>query len=98
MAKSRVVGSIRPVMAGVREVLKSEKVASMLGEQAEKAAARCNALCDPQMRSAGAEYVAETVQRGYTAGGLVSVGGAEGGKFARIDNYRNNTLKKGCGV
>lgn len=94
MARVRV----RSNMAGVREVLKSPGVAAMLGAQAEKAAARCNALCDPQMRRAGAEYVAETVQRGYTAGGLVRVAGAEDGKFARIDNYRNNTLRKGCGV
>lgn len=89
---------VRANLAGVREVLKSDSVASMLGEQAARAAARCNALCDPRMRRAGAEYVAETVQRGYTAGGLVRIGGADDGKFARIDNYRNNTLKKGCGI
>lgn len=95
MARSvRVKASLR----GVRAVLKSDGVASMLGEQAARAAARCNALCDPRMRRAGAEYVAETVQRGYTAGGLVRTGGAEDGKFARIDNARNNTLRKGCGV
>lgn len=89
---------VRHLKRGVREVLKSDGVAAMLGGQAERAAVRCNALCDPQLRRAGAEYVAETVQRGFTAGGLVRVGGEGGGKFARIDNYRNNTLKKGCGV
>lgn len=89
---------VRILLAGVREVLKSEGVAAMLGSQAAKAAARCNALCDPQLKRAGAEYVSETVQRGFTAGGLVRIGGAEDGKFARIDNHRNNTLKKGCGV
>ena len=94
----RLAGDIKPVMSGVRSVLKSAPVASMLGRQAAKAAARCNALCSPQMRKAGARYDSAAVQRGYTAGGLVYASGAEDGKFARIDNYRNNTLKKGCGV
>ena len=89
---------VRAQLRGVREVLKSDGVASMLGGQAERAAAHCNSLCDPQLKRAGARYVAETVQRRFTAGGLVRVGGEEDGKFARIDNYRNNTLKKGCGV
>lgn len=96
MAK-RVLG-LRPVMAGVRGVLKSQAVAEMLGSQAARAADRCNALCDPKLRRAGARYDSEQVQRGYTAGGLVYISGADNGRLAGIDNARNNTLKKGCGA
>lgn len=85
-------------MAGIREVLKSPGVEQMLGRQAEKAAARCNALCDPKLKKQGARYEAASVQRGYTAGGLVYVAGAKNGRLAGIDNARNNTLKKGCGI
>lgn len=87
-----------PVMSGVREVLKSPGVTAMLGEQAAKAAARCNAMCDPGLKRAGARYDAATVRRGYTAGGLVYESGAENGRLAGLDNARNNTLRKGCGV
>lgn len=90
----RLKGNVRAVTSGVREVLKSDGVAAMLGAQAEAAARRANAMCSPQMRKAGAEYVAEVVQRGYTAGGRVSAGN----RFARIDNYRNNTMKKATGL
>lgn len=96
MARAKV--SIRHIDAGVREILKSEGVANLLGQQAAKAASRCNGLCDPALRSAGARYDSEIVQRGYTAGGLVYVSGAKDGRLAGIDNARNNTLKKGCGV
>lgn len=89
---------VTPVMAGVREVLKSPGVAALLGEQAAKAAARCNAMCDPGLKRAGARYEAATVQRGYTAGGLVFESGAENGRLAGLDNARNNTLRKGCEV
>ncbi len=89
---------VKPVMNGVREVLKSPGVTEMLESQAKVAAARCNQMCSAQMRNAGAEYVASTKTLKYSAAGLVSCGGEEDGKFARIDNYRNNTLKKGCGI
>ena len=89
---------VEPVMGGVREVLHAPGVAALLGQQAAKAAARCNAMMDPQMRKAGGLYESEVVSRGFTAGGRVYVSGAESGKFARIDNYRHNTLRKGCGT
>lgn len=96
MGRAKV--QIRHVNAGVREVLKSDGVAQMLGAQAQKAAARCNAMCDKGLYRAGARYDAGIVQRRYTAGGLVYVSGAKSGRLAGIDNARNNTLKKGCGI
>lgn len=99
LAKVRV-GRIRHLKRGVRAVLKSDGVAALLGAQAARAAARCNSLCDPELRRGGARYSSETVQRGYTAGGLVYAAGSddEARRLTRIDNFRNNTLKKGCGV
>lgn len=88
------LGRVVPVMGGVRQVLKSSGVASMLGAQAARAAARANSMCESQMKRAGARYASETVQRGYTAGGLVY----PANKFARIDNYRHNTMKKATGA
>lgn len=89
---------IRHVDSGVRAVLKSDGVKAMLESQAAAAAARCNALCDPALRRAGARYESKGVQRGYTAGGLVYEAGERDGRLAGLDNLRNNTLKKGCGL
>ena len=86
------------IPSGVRAVLKSDGVAGMLGQQAERAAARCNALCDPALRRGGARYEASVKQMGFTAGGVVRPAGAKDGLLARIDNARNNTMKKGCGL
>lgn len=94
MAKSRVVGSIQPVMAGVREILKCDAVASMLGEQAVKSAERCNRLYSLGSTPSVDPYGSKTVVRGYTAGGLVYTATSLGAR----DNLANNTLKKGCGV
>ena len=84
----------RPVVtaipSGVRAVLKSDGVAAALGRQAASAAARCESMAAVP----GAQYVGEAVQRGYTAGGLVRV--ANGA--AKVDNLRNNTLRKGVGI
>lgn len=86
---------VRSNLRGVRKVLKSPGVASMLGRQAERAAKRCNALCPGRQGRAGAEpYGSKVVQRGYTAGGLVFTAT----KLGVRDNLDNNTLKKGCGV
>ena len=91
---------VRILLTGVREILHSPGVYEMLGSQAKKAAARCNAMCDPELKKGGARYETTPVSRGYTAGGLVYIGGAddEARKLTSIDNHRNNTLKKGCGV
>lgn len=86
---------VRANIAGVREVLKSDGVAKLLGGQAEKAAERCNALYSIHPRSPRvAPYGSKVVQRGYTAGGLVFTATDLGAE----DNLRNNTLKKGCGI
>ena len=85
---------VRLVPSGHRAVLKSDGVARMLGAQAAAAAARCNAMCDPGFRRSGAEYASDTVQRGYTAGGVVFCKTREAG----LDNLKNNTLKKGVGI
>lgn len=88
------MGRIQPVMGGVRSVLKSEGVAQMLGVQAQRAAARCCSLYSLKGTPTVTPYVAEIVQRGYTAGGLVRVNSPS----AVVDNRRNNTLRKGCGI
>lgn len=88
----------RPVMGGVRATLKDPAVQSMLHQAAASRASRCNALCDPGLRRLGAEYEVVDQIRGYTAVSLVVASGARDGEYARIDNFRNNTLKKGCGV
>lgn len=98
MARSFKVGKIYPVMDGVREVLNSSGVQSMLRSQTESAAARCNAIMEPQLAHAGGEYVATMKFVKNVNCGRVGVGGAENGKFALIDNGRHNTLKKGCGI
>lgn len=99
MASGVKFGRIRHIKGGVREVLKSPGVCSLLGQQAQRAAGRCNALCDPSLRKGGAHYSSEVVQRGYTAGGLVFIDGDDEERMlGRIDNYRHNTLKKGCGI
>lgn len=89
---------VSSIESGVIEVLKSDGVRSMISSQAEKAASRCNAMMQPQLAHAGGRYEASTKDMHYLVGGVVSCGGADGGKFARIDNYRQNTLKKGCGI
>lgn len=91
-------GKFYPVMSGIREVLNSSGVQSMLMSQTNKAAANCNAMMQSQLKHAGGEYVASTKFIKNVNCGLVSVGGAQNGKFAKIDNYRQNTLKKGCGA
>lgn len=86
---------VKAHLPGVREVLKSDGVAAMLGKQAEKAAARCNALYSIHPRHPTIQpYGSKIVQRGYTAGGLVFTATDLGAK----DNLKNNTLKKGCGI
>lgn len=94
----RLDGRVKPVMGGVWDVLKSSGVRSLVASQANKAAARCNAMMDPQLKKAGGLYEASTKELAFVVAGKVSVAGAESGKFAVIDNRRNNTLKKGCGI
>lgn len=91
----RLVGKVVPVMSGVNAVLKSEGVAAMVNAQGERAAARCNAMAQRLKRMKQApRYEAEPVQTRYVAASRVHIANGE----AYVDNLRNNTLKKGCGV
>lgn len=90
---ARVV-NLQPIIGGIRETLKSAPVEEMCGEAARRAAARCNAMYSLQTRPRIEPYGSKTVQRGYTAGGLVYCAT----KLGAIDNLKYNTLKKGCGV
>lgn len=85
-------------MSGVRETLSSGAVQAMLLNQAKAAAGRCNSLCDPALRRRGAEYAAMEKKGMYTALALVYCSGKKDGEYARIDNWKHNTLKKGCGA
>lgn len=86
---------VRANLAGVREVLKSPGVESLLAGQAERAAARCNALYSGHPASPDVPpYGSKVVRRGFTSGGLVFTATGLGAR----DNLRNNTLRKGCGV
>lgn len=91
----RLVGKVRPVMSGVNAVLKSDGVAALINAQGERAAARCNAMAErlPRMQD-DPLYESEPVQTRYVAAARVHIANGE----AAVDNYRNNTLKKGCGV
>lgn len=76
---------------GGTEVLKSAQ--SLVNEQAERMAAACNAIAQPVHGRTG-QYVAEPKALSYTAGAVVKSADV----YAAIDNQRNNTLKKGCGL
>lgn len=95
---AKYVKNLKYIDAGGREILKSSGVKSLLRSLGQKGASRCNALCDPQLKKEGARYDCEIVERAYVAAARIHVSGAEDGDLAAIDNYRNNTLKKGCGI
>lgn len=89
---------VRHLQAGVRECLKQPGVEGLLLKQAQAAAGRCNSMMSRDLAARGAEYAAERKPLGYSSGAVVRCGGAYGGYLAAIDNAKNNTLKKGCGV
>lgn len=80
-------------VAGVRAVLKSAGVRSLLSREVKDAQARCNAAYSlgtmPRVEPYGSNVEAHRV----TAVGRVWTRT----KLARIDNLKNNTLKKGTG-
>lgn len=85
--------SVKVNQAGVRSVLKSPGVRSLLGREAEAAQARCNAAyslsTDPRVEPYGSnveDHRVAAVGRVWTRT-----------KLARVDNLKNNTLKKGSG-
>lgn len=95
---AKYVKNLKYIDKGGRAILKSTGVKELISQQGEKAAAKCNTLCSEDMKAAGARYDCRTVYRSYVVAAQVYVSGEEDGKFARIDNLRNNTLKKGCGI
>lgn len=97
MARARV----RPVLAGVSEVLKSPGVQRLLSQQGERATARCNSMYRTNhierqhgFEPHGAPYAHHPKMLRYTAGEVVHVASRAGG----LDNLRHNTLRKGCGI
>ncbi len=92
--KVKLVGKVRYLPAGGSEVLRQPGVVSLLRQQAESAAARCNSMAHLGHASTAPAY--EAVQKGvrYFDGYVVRTANAE----AAIDNRVHNTLKKGCNV
>lgn len=85
---------VEPVMSGVRAVLKSQGVTSLVEQQGRKAASRCNSMAQQTSHMSRApSYGCETVSMRYLNAARVYVANGE----AHVDNLRNNTLKKGCG-
>lgn len=80
-------------MAGVRDVLRQQGVASLLEGQAQRAASRCNSLYALDTEPYTDPYGSGVVTLAHNAAGVVYTRT----KMGRIDNMKNNTLKKGCG-
>lgn len=86
---------LEPYLPGINEVMKQPGVASLIAAQGERAAARCNAMAR-EYRGTGEEpvYGSEQVTKRYVAAAVVYAAN----RAAGLDNLKNNTLKKGCGV
>ena len=86
---------LTPYLPGINEVLKSDGVVKRINQQGAKAAERCNAMAQNFSHKEGLpEYKSAPVMKSFVAASLVYTANAEAG----LDNLRNNTLKKGCGV
>lgn len=79
--------------AGVRSVLKSAGVRSLLDREVRAAQARCNAAYGLSTSPRVEPYGSNVEGHRVTAVGRVWTRT----KLARIDNLKNNTLKKGTG-
>ena len=90
MANKAKLVDLKPYMPGINDILRSRKLDSLLEEVASKKTARCNKRAQIE----GAEYAYEIVSRKYVRAAMVFTANYEAG----VDNKRNNTLKKGCGV
>ena len=90
----KLVGTVKYLPSGGSEVLRQSGVVSLLRQQAEKDAARCNSIAGLHNASIRPRYAAEPKNVNYFEGYLVKCDNTE----AYIDNLRNNTLKKGCGI
>lgn len=89
---------VKHIQSGVRKCLKEDDVGDLLYAQAVKAAAQCNSMMSLDLKQRGAAYVAERKALGFSAGAVVRTGGKYNGYLTALDNAKNNTLKKGCGV
>lgn len=87
------MGSVKVdlVRSGIVDVTKSDGVRALLEQQAQQCASRCNAMRAPEFRR-GNGYKAYTKELTYLVGGVVCTTDMP----SIVDNYKNNTLKKGC--
>lgn len=90
----KLVGKVDAIDSGVRNVLHSAPVRSLLQSQAERAAASCNALMSPRLRKGSKGYAGHTVERNWLSAGIVYTTDYK----TQLDNARHNTLKKGTGA
>lgn len=89
------MGSVKLNMAGVREVIKSEGVMSMLGDEASKVASRANSMARFRSPMDAEPYGASVRSAPYTAVGYVSARKlGRDGKAAVLENAAHNTLAK----
>lgn len=87
--------------AAVREVLKSDGVKSVLRDECEKAAARCNSLVQWHYPMQADAFGAAVQDGGFTAVGVVGMRrlGSSGQDRMAVAMYdaKHNVLMKGCG-
>ena len=90
----KLVGSVKYLPSGGSEVLRQSGVVSLLRQQAVGMASTCNSIAGLHGASTRPRYIAEPKGVTYFEGYLVKCDNTE----AYIDNLRNNTIKKGCGI
>lgn len=90
--KMRLKGRVKHIDSGVVSITKSDGVTGMLYKQGAGYAARCNSLAS--LPHGHPEYDVQVKPLSWCNGVRVGVANAD----AYIDNLRNNTLKKGCGI
>ena len=90
--KMKLKGRVKHIASGVVSITKSNGVTGMLYEQGSGYAARCNSLAS--LPHGNPEYDVQVKPLSWCNGVRVGVANAD----AYIDNLRNNTLKKGCGI
>lgn len=90
----KLSGTVKYRPSGGSAVLRQSGVVSLLRKQAEGMASTCNSIAGLHKATTRPRYVAEPKGVTYFEGYLVKCDNTE----AYIDNLRNNTLKKGCGI
>ena len=90
--KMKLKGRVKHINGGVVDVLKSGGVTGMLDEQGAGYAARCDSLA--RLPHGHPEYDVQVKPLSWCNGVRVGVANTD----AYLDNLRNNTLKKGCGI